>query len=276
MHDPKMLVLDLDGTTLTEDWAVTPEDIAAAHALQARGIPVTIATGRLFGGTRDAARSLGVRGSVAVMNGTELVDAETGEVVYGQYVHDTHRTALRKLLDHFGLAPILFGAERIEHDGRGAHLGRYLTTWTPDVLHHDDEVPHDAWIQSRLVAVCASGEEAAIQGVVERIGADFPDLRPAAFTTWTGHGFVELRAEGDDKGTAIERLAAERGFTAEQVVAVGDWRNDVPMLRRAGRSFAMRGADVQAIDAADEVLGAVRGQGGGVAEVARRVWGIEP
>ncbi len=271
--DPRMLVLDLDGTALTHDWQITDADAAAAARLQAAGIHVTIATGRLFAGTHEAAARLGVQGSVAVMNGTELVDVGSREVIYGQYVHDHHRHAIRDLLHGFGLAPILFGADRIHHDDRGAHLNDYLRTWTPDVHHHGD-LHLDHWATERLVAVAATGDHDAVVQAAEAIAADYPELRPTKFTTWSGHGFLELRAHGDDKGTAIERLAAERHLDADQVVAVGDWLNDLPMLARAGRSFAMKGAAEAAIDAADHTLTAVRGEGGAVVELASRIWDL--
>ena len=83
-----------------------------------------------------------------------------------------------------------------------------------------------------------------------------------------------MRAEGDDKGTAIERLARERGLTAADVVVVGDWLNDLPMVKAAGLAFAMNGAVDALVAAADAELDAVRGEGGAVVEVARRVWGV--
>ena len=270
---PKMLVLDLDGTTLTHEGKVTDADAAAARRLTDHGVHVTIATGRLFTGTIGAAQRMGVTGSVAVMNGTELIDVGTGDTVYGQYVHDNHRAALRALLDRYGLAPILFRTDRVHHDDRGAHLSHYLRTWTPDVHHHDD-LPHHAWSHDKLVAVGGSGDPGAISAASDQIANDFPDLEPVSFTTWDGHGFLKLRPLGDDKGTALEQLAEERGLVAEQAIAVGDWHNDLPMLRRAGRSFAMAGAVDEAVDAASDILEAKRGEGGAVVEVARRVWGV--
>ena len=69
-------------------------------------------------------------------------------------------------------------------------------------------------------------------------------------------------------------LAAERGATLDQTVAVGDWLNDVPMLKAAGRSYVMGGSLPEVEAVADEVLDAEREHGGAIAEVAARVWGI--
>ncbi|TNE84005.1 MAG: HAD family phosphatase [Deltaproteobacteria bacterium] len=271
---PKMLVLDLDGTALTHEGKVHPDDIAAAHALAEAGVHVTIATGRLYTGTRPAAMALGVRGSLAVINGTELLDAETGTVSYGAYLPHPERQVIRELLDTHGVHPFLFASHDIHLAHEAEHHAPYLSIWTEALTRHPDIFAASAWDHHALVAICGVAEHDAIHAMADVIRTDLPAIRPTTFTTFHGDGFVELRVEGDDKGTAIERLAADRGLTAEDVVAVGDWLNDLPMLERAGLSFAMREAAPEAIAAADHTLDAVRGQGGAVAELARRIWSL--
>ena len=79
-----------------------------------------------------------------------------------------------------------------------------------------------------------------------------------------------VRAAGIDKGTAIEWIADHYGVTLRDIVAVGDWLNDVPMLRRAGRSFAMGQAPSEVRAAATDLLDADAWTGGGIAEAAER------
>ena len=129
---PKMLILDLDGTALVENARVREDDCVAARALASAGVPVTIATGRLFRGTRQAALDLGVRGSVAVMNGTELVDTQSAEVRYGSYLGREDRVQVRDILASHGLDAVLFGGEYIRYRNRPG-LADYLLTWTPDL-----------------------------------------------------------------------------------------------------------------------------------------------
>jgi hydroxymethylpyrimidine pyrophosphatase-like HAD family hydrolase len=57
------------------------------------------------------------------------------------------------------------------------------------------------------------------------------------------------------------------------VVVVGDWLNDVPMFKTAGRSFVMAQAPSAVKEAASDKLTAHAGQGGGIAEAIERAWG---
>jgi hydroxymethylpyrimidine pyrophosphatase-like HAD family hydrolase len=64
---------------------------------------------------------------------------------------------------------------------------------------------------------------------------------------------LEIGATGVTKATTLALLAAEHGLGPDDVVAFGDMPNDVPMLRWAGRGYAMGGGHPEAIAAADAV-----------------------
>ena len=79
------------------------------------------------------------------------------------------------------------------------------------------------------------------------------------------------RRAGEDKGTAVEWMARHYGVPRREIVAVGDWLNDIPMLRAAGRSFAMAQAPEEVLAAATDRLQSDASHGGGIAEAAERV-----
>jgi len=64
---------------------------------------------------------------------------------------------------------------------------------------------------------------------------------------------VELSAVGVNKAAALAELCHELGFDAAEVIAFGDFPNDLPMLAWAGRSVAVANAHPDVIDEADEV-----------------------
>ncbi|MFC4336569.1 HAD-IIB family hydrolase [Salininema proteolyticum] len=67
-----------------------------------------------------------------------------------------------------------------------------------------------------------------------------------------GAGLLEVTAEGVEKAGALEEWCASLGVRAGDVVAFGDAPNDVPMLKWAGRSFAVANAHPEALAAAEE------------------------
>lgn len=274
-----MLVLDLDGTTLNGAGELRPVDIAAARALTEHGVHVTIATGRLFTGTQWVAQELGVTGGVAVMNGNEILDAHTAATHHGRYVKPAERALAQEIFEDLDLAsPVLFGSRRIHFRERDAHLRDWLSIWTPDLSTHRDVFDADEWSNADdIVAIGVLGKDDAIRQAQARLlDASAGGLQSVVFRTDLGDTFLKFRHQGDDKGTALAKMAHERGTTTERTIAVGDWLNDLPMLMRAGHSFAMAHSDPRVIDAAKETLRSERHAGGAVAEVAERIWGITP
>ncbi len=275
--DFDLLVLDLDGTTLHGEGQLGEVDIEAAAALREAGVQITICTGRLFGGSQWVAERLGVTGGIALANGSEILDAQTGHALHADYLDRDVLAGTRRLMERRGVAPFLFRSRGIHYNHAHAHHAPYLGIWTPELNAHADVYALPDWDHADdVIAVCALGNDADVDALMGELHAEIPDDHGTfRFHTFDGDAFLKLRHHGRDKGDALELLAAERGTTAARTVAVGDWLNDLPMLRRAGRGYAMGHALDPVRDAADEVLDATRVEGGAIAEVARRVWGVE-
>ena len=77
-----------------------------------------------------------------------------------------------------------------------------------------------------------------------------------------------------NKHPALEWIAAHYGVGIEQTVAVGDWLNDVPMLKTAGHSFAMGQAPDDVKRAAGHVLTETSETGGGIARIVNELFGV--
>lgn len=276
MSLPRMLVLDLDGTAITREGLVTPEDQAAAGRLRALGVHITIATGRLWPGTQSAARQLGITDTVAVMNGSELVHAGTGMVQARWSVPVETREAVRRVCRARPVHSLLFASDTI-HFPRAASAHRpYLHIWSERLTAHHDLFAAPQWSAGpKVLGVSMIGDAANISALKGEISPILPpQLGMVGFATFTGERFLEVRHIGQDKGTALRRLAAERDIDPADTVAVGDWFNDLPLLRAAGHAFVMDGADPEVVAVADGVLPAQRGEGGAVAAVAQAVWGV--
>ncbi len=276
--DPyRLLIVDLDGTALTHDDRITDADLAAARMLRERGVQVTIATGRLWTGTRSYAEALGVVGTVAVMNGSELVDCATEAARDGCYLDVVARAHVRSAIADSGLAGFVYASRRIHYGPAGERFMRYLEIWTPHLVLHRDVMEAPAWSDDDILAVGAAGASDDITALREAIHDGLPpDCETVLFPTHAGEAFVKVRHARENKGTALARMAAERNIPLSAAVAVGDWTNDIPMLRTAGLSFAMGDSAAEVCAAASDTLEARRHHGGGIAEVAARVWGISP
>ncbi|MFO0740925.1 MAG: HAD family hydrolase [Labilithrix sp.] len=273
----KLLALDLDGTLLDHEGAANDADVAAIRKLHARGIKVTILTGRLYSGTRESAELLGIEGPVGCADGSHIVNVKNDKTLLHHGIRGSAGERLRTSLEKNDLVAFLFAEEAIVHDERGADFLPYVRTWSTDLRYVNRVTEHPVWSSDGgMTAVVALGREANVRKTVSDIERDlqesmqvtmFPFRREADY--W---GMV-ARAAGGTKGTALEWMSEHYRVPIEETVCVGDWLNDLPMMSTAGRSFAMGQAPAEVKAAATDVLDRSIHGGGAIAEAIERAFG---
>lgn len=275
----KLIAVDLDGTLLDPMGVPHAADVRALQALAARGVAVTIVTGRLYSGTRPSAEIVGIRGPVGCVDGSQLVSTETHRTLFHHGFQGESATKLRDAVEPSGAALFLFAQDQVVHDQRGTPYLDYVSTWSTAILPTRSVAKHAYWADeagvTALVAVGTAGQiQDAVASIQSTLGdaaqvASFPTRRME--NTW---GMV-VRAAGGNKGSALRWLAEHHGIGIEQTVCVGDWMNDLPMFEAAGRSFAMGQAPDALKAAATDRLQETHDEGGGVARAVHLAFGVK-
>jgi Cof subfamily protein (haloacid dehalogenase superfamily) len=273
----KLLALDLDGTLLRRDGTLHERDRWAIKQIQTAGVEVTICTGRLYSGSRDAAVAARIEGPIACVDGSHIVSAKDDTEHFHATLAGDHATTLRRIVERYPVASFVFAQDAIVHDAVGEPWAPYVRTWSPNVTVVERVTTHPAWEHERgLHAVVAIGQKDHVErAAIELAG----ELGAAAFVIHFAvnrrsdiHAMI-IRRAGTSKGTAISWLAQHHGCRVEDVVVVGDWLNDVPMFNVAGRSFVMASAPPVVKEAATDALRAYSAEDAGVAEAIERAWG---
>jgi hydroxymethylpyrimidine pyrophosphatase-like HAD family hydrolase len=170
----------------------------------------------------------------------------------------------------------VFSDDTVLYDAAGVEFLPYINTWSERSVAFEDAIEESRKRRSSSTCgVVSLGSETQINSIVAELARRAPDALqtvtfPVRRTAHTGMWGMVVRAAGASKGTAIEWIAAHEGVTLSETIAVGDWLNDIPMLERAGRSFAMAHAPEEVKTAATEVLNADVIRGGGIEEAAQR------
>lgn len=268
-----LLATDLDGTLLNSRGELHAEDADAIRELLARGVHVTFATGRMHSGCGHLARELGLTTPLVCLDGGQIVDPQSRAPLHTTPLPEAHVGDLRQLLRDTRPMTFVFQADRIVHDAAGDRAAPYVSIWTRDMHRVDDVLDHSSLAEQALGLVTV-GEEARIRDLERTIHEQLPALQTAAFISsragFEGVWAMLIRSRGISKASGLERLVEQLGGTMKDVVAVGDWLNDVSMLSAAGRSYAMGQAPPEVARVADEQLPQTERTGGGVAEAARR------
>lgn len=229
----------------------------------------------MYSGTRDVAERICVGEPLACIDGSHIVDPTSGRELATAPLASSSVHVLLGALEEHGPAAFVFSSDRVYFDDDGRNMLPYVTTWSDQTEQLGSVLDRDHWDDERpIAALVALGAKVQVERVHDFVQENHLEwLQSACFPlhrqreeVW---GLI-VRAAKVDKGTAIEWLATHYGIGVEEIVTIGDWFNDVPMLRRAGCSFAMAQAPDEVKASAKHVLKADIWAGGALREAAER------
>ncbi len=228
-----LIALDLDGTLLDSHDAISPGNRAAIRAALAAGVRVVLVTGRGADAPAAFARELNLNLPVICAHGALTKDFLANKVLGHIPVPLVHAKPMIEFAEAHELNVAVYLDECF-------HRLRSMPHYMEDMHgpHWRDVASFGPILGSAPTFLRFFGHDA-----VRAVRETFGDL-PLHFKYETWGDFEELAVTSIDatKKNALERLCADLGVVPERVLAVGDSRNDVPMLRFAGIGVAMGNA----------------------------------
>lgn len=237
----KLLVLDVDGTLVNSKKELSAQTLTTLLKIQHAGIRIVLASGRSPYGLRHLVEKLEMKkwgGYILPYNGTQIVDAGSGEVLFEKRIDPAMLPYLEKKAQKNGFAIFTY------------HQNQLITT-DPENKHIQDEAAlngmeivavenlSEAVDFSPSKCVLVSDNETALVALKDqwrkRLAGVLDVYRSESF-------FLEVVPEFVDKGNTLGVLIEKLGISTEEVMAIGDGRRDFSMLQLAGLGIAMGNA----------------------------------
>jgi Cof subfamily protein (haloacid dehalogenase superfamily) len=240
----RLAAIDLDGTLLHSDGTISQRTRAAIRAVRDAGIVVLIVTARGPSNITELAHDAGIDGSAICSNGALIVDIASGRIVRERLLE----TELAIQLVH-GLRERLPGIVfAVEHEAFAHEPGFMAWGWEPPAgTRVADALELLAGPATKLILRHTDHEVEAIAAVARELAGE------GATVVQSGSDAIEVTAAGVNKAAGLAEVAEELGIDAADVIAFGDFPNDVPMLAWAGRGVAVANAHAEVLAIANEV-----------------------
>ncbi len=263
----RLVVLDIDGTIAGENNEIAPHVQAAVRAVQAKGIQVAIATGRMFHSALRFYKVLDLDLPLMAYQGALIQEPKTGNV----HRHWTlaKPTALQ-LIDYF--EQVDFQQHLSVHAYVKDKL--YVRAITPESQLYSDRTGVTLYPIGDLRTLIQEHEPTKLLALSQNaahIDSLYTHLRtqysPAElYLTKSIATFFEATNPLVNKGTAVQYIAEELlGLSPYQVLTIGDNFNDIEMLQYAGIGVAMGNAPDPVKACADWVAPDVESHGAAIA-----------
>jgi Cof subfamily protein (haloacid dehalogenase superfamily) len=269
-HERWLIGLDIDGTLVHDDGYLSPKVVKEVQRVKNLGHEVMIATGRAAANAVPVAKDLGIHeGFVVSSNGAVTVELDKkhprGFQMRDVVTFDPSEV-LEKLIEN--LPEAHFAVEDVDgsyrfHKPFPSHALGDQNTETPlkELRHHP---------VSRVVVLSPQHDVEEFLGLISAIGLASVSYA-IGYTAW-----LDISPQGVSKASALETQRERLGISKNQVLVMGDGRNDIEMFQWAknggGLAFAMGQAPDEVIEAATHVTSSVTDDG--VATVLAGLEGI--
>lgn len=240
----KLFVTDMDGTLLNSERKISEGNKAAIKKAVEAGVIFTIATGRMHASALPYAQELGVEVPIITYNGA-LIKTTAGKEIYASYLEPELVKEVIAFCWEKGYHVHSYSDEKLyfSKDDEKARYYQHACGVKGQIVG-DDLVKYTEKVPKLLMMSDTPEQgEAMMQAVRERFGTRVETVKSAPT-------YMEILKPGVTKASAIAKLAEIMQVPEEQVLAIGDSGNDIPMLKAAAFGVAMGNATPEAKAAA--------------------------
>lgn len=255
----KLIASDMDGTLLNDKMLVSDENAAAIRQAEENDIEFIVATGRGLSEAKPLLADQHLHTAYITLNGAMVYDTEGKLVVSIPLDDDATQTAMQLLTDrniYFELVTNhgIYSNSRVRRIQNVADL---LVNLNPDTTYKLAVALASARLEIMDINYVESYKEVIDDPdtqVMKIIGFNTADpdalIEPRNILQDTGklmvtsssRNNIEINNIDAQKGIALAKYAATKGFGMESVMSIGDNFNDESMIRDAKYSVAMGNA----------------------------------
>jgi Cof subfamily protein (haloacid dehalogenase superfamily) len=257
--DRWLVAIDIDGTLVHDDGYLSPRVIEQVQRVRELGHEVIIATGRSASQAIPVVFDVGIKNGFAVCsNGAVTIKVDPNEprgFTHHEVITFQPREVITKLVEKLPTAH--FAVENV--DG-SYNFHRPFPTYA--LGDENYETPIEQLMDepvSRVVVLSPDHAADEFIELISEIGLHSVSYS-IGYTAW-----LDISPQGISKASALETHRRTLNIPANQVIAIGDGRNDIDMLKWAqangGFGFAMGQGPEDVKAAASAVVASVEDDG---------------
>ena len=238
---------DLDGTLLRNDKSISAENLRAIEYFKSEGGMFTFITGRLPDAAVDIYEEVNPNVPFGCINGGGVYDHRKKEFAWITTLPD-EALDLVEYVDH-----------RLENLGIQLHTpqGIYFYNENPEMISFRENTTaasfscHYREVKEPIAKVVFADNEVQLMKLRELLH-NHPKADSYDFIR-SEHTLYEILPKGVTKATALLKLIDILHVDIKNTVTVGDYDNDVAMIRCAGRGYAVANASEAAKHVASRI-----------------------
>lgn len=229
----KLVAVDMDDTLLDGELKVSPQTREAINKAHEQGAFVTIATGRMFCSSLPYALELNIKTPIITYNGGMIRSAFSKDMLF----HKTIAPDIaNKIVEYFHekgwylqshINDVLYVVERGE---KAQYYENVAGVQAVPIGEQFYTMSHEP---TKMLAIAEPHQILEIQKMIHA------EFGKEVYAATSKSNYLEMMHPSVNKGYALQLLAESMKLSRDEVMAIGDSNNDIPMLEYAGLGVAM-------------------------------------
>jgi Cof subfamily protein (haloacid dehalogenase superfamily) len=229
LYSKWLLISDIDGTLNTKSFKLPENNKIAIKEFVNNGGNFTLCSGRNLQSLSIHYNRLGINTPAIFLNGAGIYDFKNNEMIYQKFISSEGEKIILDVLKKHKLAQLtVFTADKILLATRKCIYGRVISKMDKldcKLYKKISDLPRGVWGK-----VSFFGTKGLINKLKDIFSNDdnsklFECFKTSPFT-------LEVVSKGVNKGAAVLKLAELLNIEKSNTAAIGDYYNDVEMLKR--------------------------------------------
>lgn len=244
----KILVLDLDGTSITDTYKVTDE-LQQIVSIIKKNHMVYIATGRSVSDAYPYYKLLGLEDYIICHNGGLVYEPKTGAIKYKKNI-----ACAKEILNFLQQCQNVYGIDNVVLSKCNE---TYLLTNKNKYLHKiiiNEDLPF-SYLGKQVFQMCdiqriiISCNPKYCHSLQDKIMQLFNNVIVCG---WRGcNNIIDISVGNVNKWEAVFHIAKENNILAQNIISFGDALNDIELLKNSGVGVCMLNGEKETKKAAD-------------------------
>jgi Cof subfamily protein (haloacid dehalogenase superfamily) len=250
-----LVAIDVDGTLVTSENKLSPGIAPLIRKTRARGIGVTLVSGRPKLKVMPLLKELGLTLPYIGSGGAYIADPSNNLVIFHCPLACEETTAVVELARAVKAPIISQEPDQLYYEGSLEELEQLIAISKIDITGVENSQIEILRVDDVLQA-CAEPTKINIcsePGHLLKIERKLRLLNLPIYLTYSAPFSLEITRSGINKGEALKILATYLAIPLEHILVIGDSHNDISMFEIAGMAVAMSNAPEEVKAAADLV-----------------------
>lgn len=237
----KLITIDVDGTLVTPLKRLSKKNIKAIKKAKDEGIHIALVSGRPFASMVEINEILGLdkKGHFTIcQNGSYVFDNYKKEPIFGTFQRPADLIKIEKMLKGYRLDISAMDGSSFYSNKKSPNIYTKIDAkiHKMPIKRVDYETLPEDMEFGRFMVLGAKRE-------IKRFIENMPrELKDSYYPVQTAPFLIEIMNKNTNKGYAISQMAERLGYKMEEVMAIGNEKNDIPMLEASGFAVAMENA----------------------------------